>query len=458
MRDAPPPQGFARPLLLLAAALALNLPAMLPASAPLVVDLAIGDGPATQRASGILWGLSGTKPEDALIESLKPQLYRSRISLWRQGTGLESFERMAEMGCRLQVVLSDEYSVRFADPGQFLETNDDFGYPNITRWPGDEGDFELWDRVVRETFEYVRQTGLTVQWDVWEEPNYKGWWGASKEQFFETWARTYRLLKSLDPEAELVGPSLNHFDPDYLQEFLLFAQEEDVLPDILSWHEIIPEHSPRSIARHAREIRAFMAENNILIDRIDINEFVSHDRMLDPGMHVWYLTYLERAKVHGAAKATWVEEESGIYNAWTSTLGGLLTYPDLQPRATWWVFKRYAEITGELVRTEGNRYVAGLAGVDVEEKKLRLLFGRSGFGWSHPFVVIKHLDTFQWLREAEALDVLVQQIPVSKWAAHPHPDIVRTRIEISGNELLLNFPELGLSEAMYLELSPAKKE
>jgi hypothetical protein len=435
----------------------LGLASTLPAG-PLVIDLATGKGPATHRASGLLWGISATQPADDLIAALKPRLYRSRVSVWRQGTGMENFERMAAMGCRLQVVLSDEYSVRFPDSGEVLITNEDFAYPNITHWPGDGGDYELWDTVVRETFQTIKEAGLTVQWDVWEEPNYVGWWRASKEQFFETWARTYRLLKSLDPDAELVGPGLNKFDPRYLQEFLLFAKENDVLPHVLSWHEIIPEHSPVSISSHVQRAREFLREHAIQIDRIDINEFISHDRMLDPGMHVWYLTYLERARVTGACKATWIEKGTGIYNAWNSTLGGLLTYPELQPRATWWVFKRYADITGELVQVTGNRYVEGISGVNPGDRKVRVLVGRSGFGWETPFIEIQHLDQIPWLTETGTVRVMAQQIPVSRWAPHRIPDITTSKVGITSDTLQLHFPKLGLSEALYLELSPASDD
>jgi hypothetical protein len=171
----------------------------------------------------------------------------------------------------------------------------------------------------------VAEAGLEADWDVWEEPNFKGWWDASREQFFATWERAHRVLKELNPQARMVGPSLNRYDRDYLEAFLLYAKTHDALPDVLSWHEIIPEHEPARIEAHVAEIRAFMAAQAIEIDGIEINEYISHDRMTDPGMHVWYLTYLEKARVRGACKAAWLEPETGIFNAATPTLGGLLT-------------------------------------------------------------------------------------------------------------------------------------
>ena len=63
-----------------------------------------------------------------------------------------------------------------------------FGYQKIDVWPGDNGDFSLWEKVIEDSFNKVKETGLTVEWDVWEEPNWEDWWGRDRDQFFQTYA------------------------------------------------------------------------------------------------------------------------------------------------------------------------------------------------------------------------------------------------------------------------------
>ena len=42
-----------------------------------------------------------------------------------------------------------------------------------------------------------------------------------------------------------------------------------------------------------------------------------------------------------------------------------VTNPDLKPRATWWAFKKYADLTGTLVELKQDKTMAGLAAVEI---------------------------------------------------------------------------------------------
>jgi hypothetical protein len=172
-------------------------------------------------------------------------------------------------------------------------------------------------------------------------------------------------------------------------------------------------------------------------------------------MHVWYLTYLERAKVNGACKATWLEAESGINNAWWSTIGGLLTYPEQQPRATWWVFESYAQLRGQMVNTEGDRTVAGLAAVDAQSRKLRILLGRSGWGTKRNAVRVRNWKEIPWLGNAQSLRVRTRHLPESGWKALAEPAWDEFLVRKPGDSLELNFDFLRMREALLIEISPA---
>ena len=407
-----------------------------------VIDLGEEIGPSTHRASGFLWSVTSNQPPDDLIKPLKPRLFRCCLTPWdMEGVGLESAVRMNDIGARIQIMVSDEYAHHYG------------GYKKITHWPGDHGDFSLWDKVIEDTFNTATSKGLTAQYDIWEEPNWSGWWAASREQFFEAYAYAYRKLKALDGKAVIVGPSINKFQPDYLQAFLLYAKEHNVLPNILSWHEIIEQHTAVNIPDHVAAIRAFMKQHEIEIPHIDINEVISESRQTIPGMHVWYLAYLEEAKIHEACKASWKDDKLWNTARWP-TLDGLLTYPELKPRSTWWVYKAYADITGTLVRVIPDKTMAGIAGVDRDDKTVRILLGRSGWGANDNGVRIKNINHLPWLAKDGRVRVTAKRIPNTGWNSLSAPISVMDRnLQVKGNELALQVPGFDRQEALILELT-----
>lgn len=224
------------------------------------------------------------------------------------------------------------------------------------------------------------------------------------EQIFETWRYAVKKLRTIDPGAEIVGPSLNKYDPatnpptNWLEPCLMFAHQEDVLPDILSWHEILPSQGPRSIMWHAEDIRSFMRHHRITVKGIGINEVGSSSRQTNPGLIVWNLASLEEAGVDFAARARWQDDEPTTNNCRTSTLDGILMPEQLKPRAAYWVYHRYTQLNGELIYVVHDDAVAGIASLDRNAKAVRLLLGRNGNGDSQGLIVLNNLEQIPWLQ------------------------------------------------------------
>lgn len=424
-----------------------------------VIDLGVITGPATHCASGFLWSLSYEEPHDSLVIPMKIQLFRSRITPWSNQTGLASILRVSEFVPRIQIVLSDEYNLRFPyapPPTHYGKTQ--FGYNNITSWPGDDGDYSLWKDVLEDAYELIESKGIDVEWDLWEEPNWSGWWKPGRERFFETWAVGVNTLRELDPEAILVGPSITGFDEEYLKEFLAYAKAHEVLPDILSWHEIHDKDSPVDIPGHAEIMREYMEENEIEIDHIDINEVVSPSRQTNPGMHVWYIANMEEAGIYGACKATWRDQDPDLYNAMVPTLGGYLTYPELKPRSTWWVMKAYGDITGKLIKVIPDHTMEGIAGIDEEAQTVRILLGRGDDASEEDVVKVRNLDKVSWFSGLDSIYVTARRIPDSGWDPLPSPVwIMDMNVAVQQNVLRLNFPEFGKNEALEIVLKAPGK-
>src|SRR6266545_1405151 len=61
-----------------------------------------------------------------------------------------------------------------------------------------------------------------------------------RDRFFAHWEAVYRRIRSIDPKARIIGPNETGFDSRLLPEFLSWTKQHDVLPDIVSWHELSP--------------------------------------------------------------------------------------------------------------------------------------------------------------------------------------------------------------------------
>ena len=78
---------------------------------------------------------------------------------------------------------------------------------SISRYPGDNGSWTDYDNYLNRLFNDVRTAGITVQWDIWNEPNISLFWNRPQSQYFELWRRTYQRIRATFPTMLIVGPS-----------------------------------------------------------------------------------------------------------------------------------------------------------------------------------------------------------------------------------------------------------
>ena len=393
-----------------------------------VVDFGVDCGPVTYRGSGFLHGMSTTEPPSAMLDPIKPRMFRSQV--------FNIYPRAAALGAEVQFILSDMW-----------------GY-NHGSWPGDDGDWTAWEDLVASRIQQAQTAGYIFQWDIWNEANISIFWGRDAAQFFETWRRGYNVIRTLEPDATIVGPSLAAYhDPNTfftVKEFLIYARDHDVLPDVLSWHE----WHPQNLIPHVTDVRTFMAANGIAIDRISINETIFGTQQTWPGIIPWYFHAIEETGLDSAAHSCW-NEPSGVWNCWTQTLGGLLTLDDRQPRATWWVYKAYGDMTGRLVPVTPSARVAGIACQDIVEGDAQILLGRASTT-DHGLVSLDlgNLDLLPFLIDQDdRTRVLAERILDSEWEASSGPIIALDSLHaVAGGRVLLELPEFGLKDAYVVKL------
>jgi hypothetical protein len=385
--------GVVRGALIALAAAGLARPAA--AQGVVTVDFAVDAGPTTYRAAGFLHGITPTTPDDQIVRPLKPSLFR--CAAWTECYSI--YDRAAAMGAAVQFVLSDGY--RYRAP-----------------WPGDSSDFSGWLDVVRTSVTRAREQGQTFQWDIWNEPNGREFWGRDAAQFYETWRQAYVAIREIDPSATIVGPSLSAFSSRYLQAFLLFAKANGVLPDVLSWHDNSIDH--QALPGQVQAMRAWMAANGIDIRRISINEY-------DGNLPIAFAS-LERAGVESAAHTCWKCPQE---------LDGVTANPALYA-----AYRGYAELSGRLVAVLPGAGVDGTAAVDSGLATARLVLGKTT-PLGDATLRLTHLPGY--LVEDGRVRVVARRVD---WSAKP-VTVIDARIDVSGDSAEVTLPQFGTRDRTF---------
>jgi hypothetical protein len=407
------------------------------------VDFANDLGPATQRACGFLHAMSADLPADELIFPLKPKMFRMRATPHLEtGGAFACYERVTRLGATLQLVISDSQ-----------------GCGRKGWWPGDEGDWSRWEDLVAELVGQAAQAGARFHWDIWNEPDIPQFWNptpkdatATWNRFKETWIRGYTTIRTMDPDAVIVGPSTSRFSGNLFSvtDFLAFAAKEGVLPDILAWHE----WNPATVIPHVNEARSFMETSGIPEIPISINEYVHHSHQTKPGILVHYFAAFEETGVESAAHACWFEPDKKPI-CWLAILDGILTPGERGPRSTWWAYRRYADITGRLLKIQHASTVQGVGAYNSETNEACLLFGRNGDATGEVEIVFDNLvNTSDLPDHNNNLRVTVEQIPDSGWDPLVQPTtIMDQNRSVADEQLAIMLPSLNATSACYVRLS-----
>lgn len=385
-----------------------------------IVNFASDQGAVTYRASGFLHGISGTKPPASLISPVKPKTLRFGCCNWNYST----YARARHLGADVQLVVSDILGYRVL--------------PNAAAW----------QQFIGNQVRQAKKTNQVLHWDIWNEPNLSQFWPGSQSQFFEIWRLAVVQIRSLDPAAVIIGPSVSGFDLSYIQTFLSYAKANNVLPDVLSWHDF---DAPNDIPEHVQFMRSWLSANKINISRFSINEFINGDQYAMPGISVHYIANLERAGVESAVRACWPEGSGNNCN--NTSLDGILTSDASQPRSSWWVYKGYADITGHLVGLTAGTSVDGIAGQDPTVKTAKVLLGRNG-GSENVAIRFTKISSVSYLNNDGMIHVVAERIPDSGSNALTSPtQMIKADYAVVNNELTVILPRFGGSDAYTITLT-----
>ncbi|MFD3502921.1 cellulosome protein [Streptomyces sp. NPDC058678] len=334
----------------------------------LTVDLGTETGPFHGGACGTLYGLYGDGvPSRTLIEGMYLRTVTTKAQDGIQHPGGDALEILppfvAAGGEDVYVYLPDFYR----------------GFPY--EWPGADGEERLagFLEIVRRQVEHVLTLGPDrshVVYVPFNEPegnmfgegewSYDGVsWRTDPRHYFAAWKETYHLIKGLHPDARIAGPNTCVLYPE-VRGFLSFAKAHDVLPDVITWHEL---SSPAEVRTNVAKYREMERESGIGPLPVNLNEYAHNYHVSVPGQMVQWISAIEESKVD-ADLAYW-------------NIAGNLNDSAVEANKAngqWWLFNAYGQLTGNTVRVAAPHpnvqyTLQGVATLDRDKRQARVLFG-----------------------------------------------------------------------------------
>ncbi|WP_432843026.1 hypothetical protein [Dactylosporangium sp. CA-092794] len=442
-RAAPPGRLIA--VLLLGLSLAAVPSAAHAADTTVTVDLAATGKTPTGAGAGFLYGLSqdGSAPADNLLQPLRPTLFRgggARIA----GHGWIGDGYAAGSGYRVRIDSAVAQARRVTaaphNATYHLLVSDVWGadteQPANTVYPCDNGDCTNWRSFITRLVGDVRASGVRVRYDIWNEPDGTGFWprGVNSAQYYQMWDTAVTEIRRLDPSAVIVGPSYSGYNHGWLDAWVARTKADGTLPNVLNWHF---GNDPLADAADAQ---AVLAARGVAQLPLTIDEYLFAQQQ-QPGYLAWFLDRLAASGVSAAAHAIW----SDCCTA--GTLDSVLW--NGQPTGQWWVYRAYAQMTGNLVGANGSGPIGVAATIDRTAGRAVALLGNQTGQTGTTTVAFSGVPS--WLvtngRARVTVQRIVNQSPLSGPAVVSSGDVT-----VSGGALSVAVPMTSGSDAYTVTL------
>ncbi|NUR02754.1 MAG: RICIN domain-containing protein [Streptomyces sp.] len=297
-------------------------------STTLVVNAAQNLRPVTHVGTGSLYGLADdTTPADSLVTPLKPNTFIQMAPGGSQlpngepkpaGDALVVAPKAARAGAKVVIRMPDWYP--------------DFPY----KWVS----MSDWLSAVDKQIASVQASSATniAAWAIWNEPDLN-WDTTHAGPFDNAWSATYKEIRSKDSTTPIQGPSFSFYTHAKMQTFLQDAIANKAVPDVIAWHEL---GGTANIAANIADYRALESSLGLSPRPIDIEEYGKPAEMGISGALIGYAAKFERAGVRDAELAFWNHY---------GTLGDTLTDTGGSPNGSYWTYKWYGDMSGNMLVT-----------------------------------------------------------------------------------------------------------
>ena len=364
----------------------------------LTIDLAADTGAFHGGASGSLYGIYGDGvPSRNVLEGMHVRTVSTKAQDGPQHPGADALEVLPPFvdsgGKDVYIYMTDIYR----------------GFPY--QWPGADGPARLADfkEKIRKQVRQVLTMGDYkdhVVYVPFNEPegNMFGtgeWsynrvsWLSDPQYFFAAWKEVCQLIRSMDPQARIAGPNTSVLY-DQIKGFLAYAKANDVMPDVMTWHEL---SSPAAVRTSVAKYRQWEKDAGIGPLPVNVNEYGHNYHLSVPGQVIQWVSAIEESKID-ADLAYWNIDGNLNDSAVEANKGN----------GQWWLFHAYAQMSGHTVEVTAphpnQQYtLQGVATLDKDKRQSRAIFGgKSG----DADILFKNIDPQVFGRTVHAT---VQEIP-----------------------------------------------
>ncbi|HEU5129778.1 MAG TPA: ricin-type beta-trefoil lectin domain protein [Glycomyces sp.] len=444
--------------LLLALALLVAAPARGQAQVALNVNLASEVGPSNGVGLGFLYGVTGdgSQPTDELLEPLRMNAFRAGGHMTRGW-----IEDGYQYGPATQTIIDSivDQAQRFTQPpyeAQYQAILSDIygaygGQPADTMYPCDGGDCSNWAEFVAAVVGELRDTGLPMSYDIWNEPDIDIFWerGVNSEQYFQMWDTAVREIRRVDPDAVVLGPSFAYTPerrPEQWQTWLQHTKTADTLPDWIANHTLGVVDDPVAVGQDTLDA---LAANGIDPLPMSANEYQPAD-MQTTNVLAWYLARFAQSDYDNALRGNWdCCLKPNLTGLLTETAGGW------EPTGLWWTMRAYADMTGTLVATSeqvGDTAISAAKDSD-EQRAVAVIGDLHGYTGSAS-VTFDGLASAPWLATDGDVRVTVQRMP--EQAPLGAPQVVFSQdMNASGGSITVPITFQQPEDAYAVYLTPA---
>ncbi|KOG41814.1 cellulosome protein [Streptomyces resistomycificus] len=335
----------------------------------LTIDLATDTGAFHGGASGSLYGVYGDGvPSRNVLEGMHVRTVSTKAQDGPQHPGADALEMLPPFvdsgGEDVYIYMTDIYR----------------GFPY--QWPGADGPARLADfkekirKQVRQVLSMDDAYQDHVVYVPFNEPEGNmfgtGEWSYNRvswlndpQHYFAAWKDVYHLIKGLDPDARIAGPNTSVLY-NQVKGFLQYAKANDVVPDVMSWHEL---SSPAAVRTNVAKYRQMEKDVGVGPLPINVNEYGHNFHLSVPGQVVQWVSAIEESKID-ADLAYWNIDGNLNDSAVEANKGN----------GQWWLFNAYGQMSGHTVEVTAphpnQQYtLQGVATLDEDKKQSRAIFG-----------------------------------------------------------------------------------
>ncbi|OLZ74819.1 beta-xylosidase [Streptomyces sp. IMTB 2501] len=413
------------------------------------VDFATAGGAPTYRASGMIYGMTpnGSLPQDHFFKDIKWHFMRAggaQLNSGGYGTSLADYQT------RWNATLA-QYKRTAALGGTFvLLPHDLWGADSTTSqgWPGDNGDWTKFDNFVTQLINDVKANHMTVEWDLWNEPDGRGFWAPSQSQYLQMWSRFYARVRAAFPGQLIVGPSMAGQPTSsntWWTTYLTYVKANDVAPDIYSWHDEPADPVPGVASANTTLAAAGLTNTR----PYQINEYAALSQQ-NPGGGAWFIGRLERAGADGL-RGNWASGTNlHDYEANLLTKNSSGQY---LPLGEWFMYRYYGSQSGNIVNLTPGAGTDGLATKDNTAKNAKILLGSNG-NTGNVTVNLTGLNTTSVV-EGGKVRAVVQRVPYNGGAAVTGPETISdTTLTVGNNAASVSIPWSNAKDGYTVTLLP----